>query len=218
MKILWNDDSNKKLIMGTVAENVSEMVKDGIKKAIVKLADKNGEITTIFFSNRPEGTQMADRVLNAHIKTGSTITVLAYIDEGKNTGTGLDFKFPRSVWTFNDGKGEINILFGTICGQREISPTAVHVSMPVRIYDRETRTTEERWASIAFFDSDPESDPERKRTFAAWAKNRVFELDTVTGKYKTFFGACICGALNVKENPETGQTYYNYSGWRIELA
>lgn len=151
-----------KLYVGIVdAAPVKEVRENGQVVTIVVLRDFRDDKVTIAFHNgkhgAPRNEMLADRIINAKVKEGSLLSVLACCDnEERKVATGLNFKY-QGLWTFkgDENTRPVTVLIGRACNPRKgISAQGSHpyfsVGVPVTEWKNGSNST--RWINVVFLD------------------------------------------------------------------
>jgi hypothetical protein len=150
-----------KLYIGIVdGDPVKENSGDAVKTVLV-LRDFRGDKVKIAFKNGKHGApryeMLADRIINAGVKAGALLSVLAYCkDESKDVATGLNFKY-QGLWTFKgDEKTKpVTVLIGRACNPRKgVSSTSGNPYFSIGVPVTEWRNGENvtRWINCVFMD------------------------------------------------------------------
>lgn len=151
-----------KLYVGIVdIPPVKETSENGQAVTKIVLRDFRGDKVTIAFRNGKHGApryeMLADRIVNAGVKEGALLSVLAYCgDEQRNVATGLNFKY-QGLWTFkgDENTRPVTVLIGRACRPRKgISTKGNHpyfsIGVPVTEWRNGANTT--RWINVVFLD------------------------------------------------------------------
>ncbi|MDR0287287.1 MAG: hypothetical protein LBI03_06250 [Clostridiales bacterium] len=189
-------------------------IENGDRTAVVRLVDRTGDKVDIYFKNdksTPENPKMlADRIESAKVSEGKWLTVKVMMDDKATKATGLEFKY-HGLWTFDQSKDEegsekpkVNIAVGYSAKPKRVNDDLFKVSMAEKVYDKTTEQEDTRWFSISFFNDE-------KELMAKMAENML----SLSGEQKSVPCAIRCSSL--KEKEKDGKTYYNLTGYRIEL-
>lgn len=214
MEKLYEKD-DLKLFAGVVKEGPKVIQKDGKKSCSILLEDRHGETIRIYFNNNPDDNskkaQMSDRA-EAGIKVNHFLTVYAVQKEGKTTATGLDFKY-QGLWRFKhtDESGaekEICVICGLAIHPKQVKEGIFSVSIPVEVWNKDTKSTDTIWYNVGFVDS------KDTKTKMATIAEKVFTEDKTTCAIR-------CGAETIREGKDKDgnpQKYYNLWGYKIEAV
>lgn len=164
-----------KLYIGIVEGNpVKENTDDAVRTTII-LRDFRGDKVKISFKNGKHGApryeMLADRIINAGVKDGALLSVLAYCrDESKDIATGLNFKY-QGLWTFkgDEKTRPVSVLIGRACNPREgISAKGKnpYFSFGIPVTEWKNGANVTRWINVVFMDKTQNGKEQKNATNA----------------------------------------------------
>lgn len=196
---------NLKLFVGVVDGEPAKIQHNGVTKMVVTLRDYQGERVKVYFANDDRGAgkmkMLADRVVNAKVKDGAFLSVLATCsDPEEKTANGIDFKY-RGIWNFKNDDKITTVLMGIAIRPRNPKPGMFSVRVPYDDYKNGAVQTV--WVDVTFFDSENGG---KKRTNATAAQKCMH------GEEKLM--VVITGG-EIRENNYNGTVYHNMVGYRM---
>lgn len=164
-----------KLYVGIVdSEPVKENAGDTARTTII-LRDFRGDKVKISFKNGKHGApryeMLADRIINAGVKEGTLLSVLAYCkDESKEVATGLNFKY-QGLWTFkgDEKTRPVSVLIGRACNPREgisAKGQTPYFSIGVPVTEWKNGANVTRWINVVFMDKTQNGKEQKNATNA----------------------------------------------------
>lgn len=195
---------NLKLFVGIVDGDPEKIQHNGVTKMVVTLRDYQGERIKIYFANSEQDSKkkLADRIVNAKVRDGAFLTVLATCsDPEEKTGNGIDFKY-RGLWNFKNGDKVTSVLIGPATRPNASKPGQFRVRVPYDEWDA-TSGKHTVWVDVTFFDSESGG---KKRTNATSAQKCMHGEENPM--------VVITGG-EIRDNEYNGVVYHNMVGFRM---
>lgn len=192
--ILYEDKkTNKKLIVGTI-EDVRTVNFQQSERMVATVVDRDNKKVSVVFKD-----DLKRQAEAANITKGVWFTVLVdFMTE--DAGNALEFKYKG--WWFLDAESsngkpvKTNVFVGSITSPKKVSDKCFIVSIPLDVYDKETKLLKTEWKLVKFVNSQ-----------AAFAEKLLGN--------GTHYGAVVCG--DRKFNEYNGNIEYYYFGNKVEL-